>query len=190
MNSKIPLQTFQILRKARTEFHNRLCKASDDPSLQTLQKLRHENTFVFTEFYFLLHSFDLINSPDRLETYIRNHNTQIIDLIENPDRRTLMGLEVPRLKRGLFKDEQIEKAVANIEGKTPGLDQADMQRLMIMLFSPETARRVLTTLEIAGFMQRVETPYRSKIVLSKGVIEKMFSKYLSEVHTAISQQEA
>lgn len=181
------IRTLESLRRARTEFHNKLCQGSADADPLVLQKLRSENVFVLTEFFFLLRSFDLIAQPDKLQTYIEAHNRQLHDLIATPDRRRLMGLEVPRLNRGIFTPIQIEKAKANLLSATPGLDQADIQRLTITLFSPETGRRVIETMETAGFLRRIATPYHSKIVQSLGAAEDFFAEYLDDVRNQLSQ---
>lgn len=179
------IRTVESLRRAKTEFHNNLCRASarDDPSL--LQKLRSENVFVLSEFLFLLRAFDLATRPDRLEAYILAHNMQLRDLIETPEKRRLMGLEVPRLTRGLFSALQIDKAKANLASPTPGLDQADVQRLTIMLYSPETGRRVIEAMEAAGFLSRTLTPYQSKIIRSHGLAEECFTRYLAQIRADI-----
>ncbi len=186
MTQTTHIRILESLRRAKTEFHNKLCLASCNPDPTLLQKLRSENVFVLSEFFFLLRSFDLIARPDRLETYILTHNRQLTDLIDTPERRKLMGLEVPRLKRGIFSAIQIHKAKANLVSATPGLDQADIQRLTILLFSPETGRRVIEAMEAAGFVQRIETPYYSKIVQSSGRAEDFFAQYLDEVQTNLT----
>ena len=179
--------TLESLRRAKTDFHNKLCRASIDSDPLLLQKLRSENVFVLSEFFFLLSAFDLIAHPNKLEAYILSHNRQLNDLIASDERRKLMGLEVPRLKRGVFSMIQVHKAKANLLSATPGLDQADIQRLTIMLFSPETGRRVIECLEAAGFLTRVATPYYSKIVQSHGTIEKFFAEYLAQVRNDVPQ---
>ncbi len=183
---QIHIQTLESLRRAKTEFHNKLCQNSKNSDPLQLQKLRSENVFALTEFLFLLQNFALTSDAQRLETYIKAHNQQLQDLINTPEQRVLMGLEVPRLKRGLFSAVQIHKAKANLSLPTPGLDQADMQRLTIMLFSPETGRRVLESLEAGGFITRTETPYQSKIIQSNGIAEGYFAQYLDDVRAQIA----
>lgn len=187
MTASVHIRTLETLRRAKTEFHNKLCRSSKDPDPSLLQKLRSENVFVLTEFCFLLRSFALTSHPDRLESYITRHNQQLEELIGDPARRRLMGLEVPRLHRGIFSSIQIQKARANLLSATPGLDQADIQRLTILLFSPETGRRVIEALEAAGFVRRIATPYHSKIVQSLGTAEDFFAEYLDEVRNTLSQ---
>ncbi|WP_136657362.1 hypothetical protein [Nitratireductor sp. XY-223] len=183
MDKIVNIETLKVLRQARTAFHDQLCRLSKESDPRFLRHLRHDNVFVFVEFFFLLNSFELTQSPEKFESYVRNHNEQISKLVENRDQRGLMGLEVPRLKRGLFSDDQIEKAKANLMTSTPGLDQADMQRLMITLFSHETARQVLENLETAGFMTRIATPYKSKIIQSSGIAEDAYLDYLEYVRS-------
>lgn len=181
------IRTLESLRRAKTEFHNKLCASSADPDPLLLQKLRSENVFVMTEFFFLLRGFDLIAQPGKLESYIRSHNAQIADLMADPARRRLMGLEVPRLQRGIFSTIQIQKAKANLLSDTPGLDQADIQRLTILLFSPETGRRVIEAMDTAGFVRRIVTPYQSKIVQSLGTAEGFFAEYLDQVRAELTR---
>ncbi|MEB8387724.1 hypothetical protein OO012_10825 [Rhodobacteraceae bacterium KMM 6894] len=188
MTQATDIRTVESLRRAKTDFHNNLCRACDGSDPQLLQKLRSENVFVLTEFLFLLRAFDLTAHPDRLEAYILAHNTQLADLIATPEKRRLMGLEVPRLQRGVFSAIQIDKAKANLLSNTPGLDQADVQRLTIMLFSPETGRRVIEALEAAGFISRVKTPYQSKIVQSHGQAEDFFAQYLAQIRAEVPNQ--
>ncbi|QIE45647.1 hypothetical protein G5B38_08970 [Pseudohalocynthiibacter aestuariivivens] len=185
MMDHIDIHTLESLRRAKTDFHNKLCRGSSDSDPLLLQKLRSENVFVLSEFFFLLSAFDLIASPAKLEAYILSHNEQLTTLIQNEEQRKLMGLEVPRLKRGVFSMIQVHKAKANLLSATPGLDQADIQRLTIMLFSPETGRRVIESMETAGFLTRVATPYYSKIVQSHGAVEKYFAEYLAQVRADV-----
>lgn len=171
MTASVHIRTLETLRRAKTEFHNKLCRSSKDPDPSLLQKLRSENVFVLTEFCFLLRSFALTSHPDRLESYITRHNQQLEELIADPARRRLMGLEVPRLHRGIFSSIQIQKARANLLSATPGLDQADIQRLTILLFSPETGRRVIEALEAAGFVLCGWLPF-CKIYFVPGVLSE------------------
>lgn len=179
------INTLESLRRAKTEFHNKLCEQSVDPDPLLLQKLRSENAFVLSEFLFLLRAFDLLRQPDKVETYVAAHNAQLQELIDTPEKRRLMGLEVPRLTRGLFSPIQVQKARANLMSATPGFDQADIQRLTILLFSPETGRRVIEALEQAGFLRRIETPYYSKIIQSAGFVEDAFAAYLDDVRRTV-----
>ncbi|MFU1479027.1 hypothetical protein ACM25N_15475 [Roseovarius sp. C7] len=179
------IHTLESLRRAKTEFHNKLCQNSADTDPLLLKALRSENTFVLSEFLFLLEAFDLLSDPAKLETYIDAHNQQLQALIDDREERRLLGLEVPRLNRGLFSAIQLHKAKANLLSATPGLDQADIQRLTILLFSPETGRRVIEALEQAGFITRMETPYFSKIIRSKGVVERYFSEYLDQIRSNV-----
>ncbi len=179
------INTLESLRRSKTEFHNKLCRASFEPDPLLLKTLRSENVFVLSEFLFLLRAFDLVAQPAKLETYIEAHNTQLRDLIDKPEKRRLMGLEVPRLERGLFSPIQMHKAKANLLSATPGFDQADIQRLTILLFSPETGRRVIEALEQAGFIVRIETPYYSKIIQSRGTAEDCFADYLDDVRNTV-----
>lgn len=179
------MRIVEALRRARIGFHNALCRRSarDDPAM--LRALRSDNMFVLAEFLFLLDTFDLCADPDALEAYIQRHNAQIAALLEDPQERAVLGLEPPRLRRGLFTEAQITKARANLSLDPAGLDQVDVQRLTIMLFSPETMRRLLAGLEDAGFLDRLPTPYGSRVIRSHGVIEEVFRTYLDEVRTKL-----
>lgn len=181
MSKHANIHIFTILRRAKTLFHNKLCQFSKIQDPIFLQKLRSENVFVVAEFFFLLKEFAVIEESDKLSAYIRNHNMELQRLMDTPEECHLLGLGVQRLQRGMFSDLQIEKACGNLALPDGGLDQADIQKLMILLFSAETTRRLLENLEQAGLLERVTTPYQSKIVHSHGHLETFFVEYLEEV---------
>ncbi|MEM7216212.1 MAG: hypothetical protein AAF423_11775 [Pseudomonadota bacterium] len=156
--------------------------ASESQEILLLKALRSDNVFSMAEFLFLLRNFEMDKEQERLGSYLEAHNVQMKELIDNSEKRLLLGLDIQRLKRGTFSPTQIMKAKANLTLPRPGLDQADIQRLTVLLFSPETGRRVLGQLESAGFITRESTPYQNKIIQSNGTVEREFARYLEELH--------
>ena len=180
--------TLLTLRTARKRFHDNLCLETAKTGTLHQKMLRGDGVFAMSEFLYLLSNLDLLSHPRRLATYLHSHTAKIDELIADPERRRILGLDVPRLKRGRFTDLQVAKTLANLAAHPPGLDQSDIQRLSILLFSPETCRKVLENLEEAGLVDRVATSYQSKIVVSKGIIEAHFETYLKEISHACAGQ--
>jgi hypothetical protein len=176
-----PIEVLELLQTAKKRFHDGLCQKAIENGAETVAELREDNVFVLIEYMFMFASLEVGRNVDSLEAYIAGHNRYISELLN--DRAP------QRIERGFFSAEQIQKARANLMLPTPGVDQADLQRLTVLLFSPETTRQTIEVLEKAGFVTRITTPFRSKIVHSLGIAEQLFKGYLDEIAGGLTGKE-
>lgn len=183
-----PIEVLEILQTAKKRFHDRLCQVAIENGAESVAELREDNVFVLIEYMFMFSSLQVGRNVDSLEAYIGGHNKYIGELLKDRAAQRTLGLSPQRIERGYFSAEQIQKARANLLLPTPGLDQADLQRLTVLLFSPETTRQTIEVLEKAGFVERITTPFRSKIVHSFGVAETLFKDYLDEIAGGLTKE--
>lgn len=184
-----PIEILEILQTAKKRLQDRLCEAALEHGAESIAELREDNVFSLIEYMFMFSSLQVGRDVDSLEGYIAQHNKYIEVLLKDRAQQRTLGLSPQRIERGFFTPEQIQKARANLMLPTPGLDQADLQRLTVLLFSPETTRQTVEVLEAAGFVERITTPFRSKIVHSSGVAEAMFKDYLDEIAGGLARPE-
>jgi hypothetical protein len=184
-----PIEVLEVLQTAKKRFHDRLCQVAIENGAEGVAELREDNVFVLIEYMFMFSSLQVGRNVDSLEAYIAGHNQYIAELLKDRAAQRTLGLSPQRIERGYFSAEQIQKARANLLLPTPGLDQADLQRLTVLLFSPETTRQTIEVLEKAGFVERITTPFRSKIVHSHGVAEMLFKDYLDEIAGGLAKEE-
>jgi hypothetical protein len=183
------IETLELLQTAKKRFHDRLCQQSIDQSPDCIADLRGDNVFVLCEYLFMFASLQIGSDAESLEAYIHQHNRYLAELLSDPDARRILAVSPQRLERGHFTAEHIQKARANLLLQpVPGVDQADLQRFTVLLFSPETARQTVEALERAGYLERITTPFRSKIIHSMGVVEDHFRTYLEEITTGLDQR--
>jgi len=184
------IETLELLQTAKKRFHDRLCQQSIDQTAECIADLRGDNVFVLCEYLFMFASLQIGDDADSLEAYIHQHNRYIAELLADPDARRILAVSPQRVERGHFTAEHIQKARANLLMKpVSGVDQADLQRFTVLLFSPETARQTVEVLERAGYLERITTPFRSKIIHSMGVVEDLFRGYLQEIATGLNQRQ-
>ncbi|HQZ11547.1 MAG TPA: hypothetical protein PK286_01560 [Devosia sp.] len=181
-----PIEVLEILQTAKKRFHDGLSQLAIENGAESVSELREDNVFVLVEYMFMFASLEVGRDGNSLESYIGGHNRYIAELLEDRAAQRTLGLSPQRIERGYFTAEQIQKARANLLLPTPGVDQADLQRLTVLLFSPETTRQTIEVLEKAGFLERITTPFRSKIIHSFGVAERLFGAYLDEIAGGLS----
>ena len=184
-----PIEVLELLQTAKKRFHDGLCQKAIENGAETVAELREDNVFVLVEYMFMFASLEVGRNVDSLEAYIAGHNRYISELLNDRAAQRTLGLSPQRIERGFFSAEQIQKARANLMLPTPGVDQADLQRLTVLLFSPETTRQTIEVLEKAGFVTRITTPFRSKIVHSLGIAEQLFKGYLDEIAGGLTGKE-
>ena len=183
------IETLELLQTAKKRFHDRLCQQSIDQSPECISDLRSDNVFVLSEYLFMFANLQIGGHVDSLEAYIHEHNLYIAELLGDAEGRRTLGVSPQRIERGHFTAEHIQKARANLLMQpVSGVDQADLQRFTILLFSPETARQTVEVLERAGYLERITTPFRSKIIHSMGVVEDLFRTYLEEISNGLTQR--
>ena len=61
----------------------------------------------------------------------------------------------------------------------PGaLDQSNLARFVVTLMSAESCRKIVVACEQAGFLQRERTRAGATVVISSGIMEAIFARYV------------
>src|SRR6516165_6391353 len=95
--------------------------------------------------------------------------------IENrPKKMARLGLNSERLLDAMFAADTMRR-LGQIWHDRPGtLDQSNLARLLVLVMSTETCRKIAVACAKAGFLQREESPYGMMLVRSNGVLEQVF----------------
>ena len=167
------LTLLESLRWSKKEFFDRICQESKSQDEKVLSVLRLELTYQFAEFYYLLRARRIETEVD-IQRLADIHNKYIVDLTKDPKKMARLGLNSERLLDAMFATDTMRR-LAQIWRDRPGtLDQSNLARLLVLVMSTETCRKVAVACAKAGFLQREESPYGMMLLCSNGVLEQVF----------------
>jgi hypothetical protein len=170
------LAFLETLRRMRARFHSEIASAS--ASLDH-GGLRQESFFQFAEFFFAIGAYGIDNT-EKLERLAGLHNEHLAQISRDRDRMRRYGLTPERINSAIFTDENMRKLVANFTGPVRGIDQSDLARLLVTVMSTETCRKLVVAAEAAGFVERVQSPFGAVLVVSRGIMERIYGDVLRE----------
>jgi hypothetical protein len=180
------LALLESLRWSKKEFFDRICQESKSKDEKVLSVLRLEPTYPFAEFYYLLRA-RRIETEDDIQRLADIHNKYIVDLTKNPKKMARLGLNSERLLDAMFAADTMRR-LAQIWRDRPGtLDQSNLARLLVLVMSTETCRKVAVACAKAGFLQREESPYGMMLVCSNGVLEQVFGGCIRDLRHRIHE---
>ena len=136
------------------------------------------------EFFYLLRAFRL-DDEAKIRRYAELHNQHLEELQADRAKLRRLGLSPTRIQKGMFSPDSIPKLVENYRASEGALDQSDLSRLLIEVMSPETCRKTTVLLTEAGYLERRRSPYQSVLVRSTGALERVFSRSLRHVRSAL-----
>jgi hypothetical protein len=180
------LALLESLRWSKKEFFDRICQESKSKDEKVLSVLRLEPTYPFAEFYYLLRA-RRIETEDDIQRLADIHNKYIVDLTKDPKKMARLGLNSERLLDAMFAADTMRR-LAQIWRDRPGtLDQSNLARLLVLVMSTETCRKVAVACAKAGFLQREESPYGMMLVCSNGVLEQVFGGCIRDLRHRIHE---
>ena len=178
------LALLESLRWSKKEFFDRICQESKSQDEKVLSVLRLEPAYQFAEFYYLLRA-RRIETEDDIQRLADIHNKYIVDLTKDPKKMARLGLNSERLLDAMFAADTMRR-LAQIWRDRPGtLDQSNLARLLVLVMSTETCRKVAVACAKAGFLQREESPYGMMLVCSNGVLEQVFGGCIRDLRHRI-----
>src|SRR5262249_26420519 len=149
------LALLESLRWSKKEFFDRICQESRSQDEKILSVLRLEPTYQFAEFYYLLRV-RRIETGDDIQSLSDMQNKYIVDLTKDPKKMNRLGLNSERLLDAMFAADTMRR-LAQIWRDRPGtLDQSNLARLLVLVMSTETCRKIAVACAKAGFLQREE----------------------------------
>jgi hypothetical protein len=169
------LSFLETLRRMRARFQSEIASAaaSEDSGL------RQESFFQFAEFFYAIGAYG-IDSKEKLERLADLHNEHLSGISKDRDRMRRYGLTPERINAAIFTDDNVRKLVANFTGEIGGIDQSDLARLLVTVMSTETCRKLVVAAEAAGFVKRLQSPFGAVLVVSHGIMERVYGDVIRE----------
>jgi hypothetical protein len=180
------LDMIEIIRWYRMVFAERLTAASKSQDEDVLATLRFEATYQLAEFYYVLKARG-IRSEDQIRTLAEVHNAYIAELTRDPAKMRRLGLKEERLLGAIFTADTLPRLIQNWRERPGALDQSNLARLLTVVMSAETCRKVVVACADAGFLERERTSYGTILIVSTGVIEATLGQCLREARQRIAK---
>jgi len=178
------LALLESLRWSKKEFFDRICQESRSQDEKTLSVLRLEPTYQFAEFYYLLRA-RRIETEDDIQRLADIHNKYIVDLTKDPKKMARLALNSERLLDAMFAADTMRRLGQIWHDRLGTLDQSNLARLLVLVMSTETCRKIAVACANAGFLQREESPYGMMLVRSNGVLEQVFGGCIRDLRQRI-----
>ena len=180
------LAFMETLRRMRARFQSEIVGACASKQPDVTSCLRQESFFQFAEFFYAIRTYG-VDSAEKLKRLAMLHNEHLAQIDEDKDRMVRYGLNTERIRTATFAEEQLSKLMANFSGPAPGIDQSDLARLLVTVMSSETCRKLVVAADKAGFVKRVRSPYGAVLVVSLGIMERVYGDIIREArHGATS----
>jgi hypothetical protein len=173
------LNMIETFRWYRMIFAERLTAASKTQDEEILEMLRLEATYQLAEFYYGLKAHGIETDAD-IEKLADAHNDYIVGLTNDLPKMGRLGLKKERLLDAMFAAETRPRLVENWRQRPGAIDQSNLARLLTVVMSAETCRRVVVACAEAGFLERRDTIYGTKLIVSTGVLEETLGLCLRE----------
>lgn len=179
------LVLLEHLKSGRKTFAEELCAASRVQTEPVLSVLRMESTAMIAEFFYLIRAHG-IDTAEQLQRLAELHNHYISDLIGDRERATRFGLSPDRLLDAIFTGDTMPRLVQQWVERPGALDQSNLARFLVTLMSAESCRKIVVACEQAGFLQRERTRAGATVVISSGVMEEIFARFVRRLRHAIA----
>jgi hypothetical protein len=171
------LALLENLTAARKELLDRLGAESQSKDEQVLASLRMESTYLLAEFLYQLRARGL-ETEEQVKLLADLQNDYIVELMKDPAKMARLGLTRDRLLDAMFTADTMPRLIQHWRERPGAIDQSNLARFLVTLMSTETCRKVLVACETAGFIERQKSSFGTILVLSKGVLERLFGEYL------------
>jgi hypothetical protein len=179
------LDMIEIFRWYRMVFSERLVSASNSQDEELLATLRLEATYQLAEFYYVLKARD-IRSESQIKMLADLHNGYIADLTKDPAKMARLGLNKERLLNAMFTADTLPRLLQNWRERPGAFDQSNLARLLAIVMSAETCRKVAVACADAGLLVRERTSYGTMIIVSTGALENILGGCLRKARRRIA----
>jgi hypothetical protein len=179
------LDMVEIFRWYRMVFSERLVNASNSQEEELLATLRLEATYQLAEFYYVLKARG-IHTEDQIRMLADLHNGYIADLTRDPAKMARLGLNKDRLLNAMFTADTLPRLLQNWRERPGAFDQSNLARLLAVVMSAETCRKVVVACADVGLLLRERTSYGTMIILSTGALEGILGGCLREARQRIA----
>lgn len=179
------LTLLEHLKSGRKAFVEELCSASRQQTEEVLSALRTESTYMIAEFFYLLRA-HRIDTAEQLQRLAELHNRYISELIADKERMTRFGLSPDRLLDAIFTGDTMPRLIQHWSERPGAIDQSNLARFLVTLMSAETCRKIVVACEQAGFLNRERAPAGAAIIISSGLVEEIFARYVRGLRMAIA----
>jgi hypothetical protein len=179
------LDMIEIFRWYRMVFAERLVSASSSQDEELLATLRLEATYQLAEFYYVLKARG-IQSESQIGLLADVHNGYIADLTKDPAKMARLGLNKERLLNAMFTSDTLPRLLQNWRERPGAFDQSNLARLLAVVMSAETCRKVAVACADAGLLVRERTSYGTMIIVSNGALENILGGCLREARRRIA----
>lgn len=176
------LEQFRWFRMALAE---RICEKSATTDEKTLHMLRQEPTLQLAEFFYLLDCQN-IRDVEQVDRLAELHNAYVVDVTKDQAKMDRLGLNNDRLLDAMFTSDTRPRLLQNWRDEPGAIDQSNLARLLGVVMSPETCRKVVMACSNAGFLERKKTPYGTFLVRSNGTIEQIFGTTLHDARAKVA----
>jgi hypothetical protein len=179
------LDMLEIFRWYRMVFAERLVAASKSQEEDVLATLRLEATYQLAEFYYVLKARG-IRTEAQIGALAELHNGYIAELTRDPAKMARLGLKEERLLAAIFTSDILPRLLQNWRERAGAFDQSNLARLLAVVMSAETCRRVVVACTKAGMLLREPTSYGTIIIASTGVLEETLGRCLREARQRVA----
>lgn len=138
--------------------------------------------------FFMLKARD-VGSPDRMAKFIDDHNDYVQDKIDRLGKTPREQLEAEELSKALFGAQVRRHVIDNCryfgnEGNI-ALDASSLGRLCFEFYGRTGLEDAMKVLARLGCFRQEKALLNMTVYVSRGVLEKMFAEYLSDLHSGI-----
>ena len=179
------LDMVEIFRWYRMVFSERLVNASNSQDEELLATLRLEATYQLAEFYYVLKARG-IQTEEQIKMLADLHNGYIADLTRDAAKMARLGLNKDRLLNAMFTADTLPRLLQNWRERPGAFDQSNLARLLAVVMSAETCRKVVVACADVGLLLRERTSYGTMIILSTGALEGILGGCLREARRRIA----
>lgn len=176
------LEWLERVRWFRKAFSERVCAESVSADEKTLVTLRQEPVHQLAEFLYLLEA-QKIQAVEQVARLAELHNAYIVALTQDEAKMARMGLSQDRLLDAMFTVDTLPRLLQNWREEPGAVDQSNLARLLAVVMSSETCRKVVMACTDAGLLERRKTPYGTYLVRSRGKLERVFGCTLRDART-------
>lgn len=180
------LTLLEQLKSGRKAFVDQLCAASRRQTGDVLSVLRMELTYTIAEFFYLIRA-HRIDTAEQLQRLAELHNHYISELTADKERAARFGLSTDRLLDAIFTGDTMPRLIQQWTDRPGAIDQSNLARFVVTLMSAESCRKIVVACEQAGFLQRERTRAGAAVVISSGVMEDIFARYVRGLRLAIAR---
>jgi hypothetical protein len=179
------LDMIEVFRWYRMVFAERLATASTSHDEDVLATLRLEATYQLAEFYYVLKARG-IQTEEQIRTLAELHNAYIDDLTQDPAKMSRLGLKKERLLSAIFTSDTLPRLVQNWCERPGAFDQSNLARLLAVVMSAETCRRVVVACADAGLLLRERSSYGTVVIVSTGGLEDTLGRCVREARQRLA----